>query len=218
MKNVSKQQTITQQLSELTAVPSNINIESLQTDLNKLTQDLNTLKEINSIIEHNLDVDAKIKLLNLDKEYPPINSDELLNIKEKNQKYQENFQLAQSIGLKYTSKEIADKRVEFHKLADHMNMVKSKLTILGRIKELKDKLGKTSNTSVTEQMVNEYKQQIQEIKQGLDILICPHCQQSVRYINSTLVKTESSLLTTQKDLERVENMYAQTTRELESKR
>ena len=106
-------------------------------------------------------------------------------------------ELAKSLNIEYNENVIKIEIQRIQSLIEHCRSMESKVNVYKQIKSLENKLSNYSETS--QNKLKQYEQdyqklsiEISEMKKGLELLLCPSCNASVRYINNKLIQGDRS--------------------------
>ena len=110
--------------------------------------------------------------------------------KQQEQEYAHNSALAQKLGIEYTTEAIVKCRQEHSEKMEFESMLESRLASYSQVKVLEAELLKIPaedhELTVTDEIVFSARDEYTRLSQSSDLLSCPHCGKSVRYVNNEL--------------------------------
>lgn len=115
---------------------------------------------------------------------PEYNESELLKMREANANYNKHSLKCKDWGIEYKADVIADKIQHFK----DMLAKQTHLPLAKQVRQLEEQLSKMPENDVTQEKVQAAETHLASLERGLNVLTCPHCDGSVRYISSKLVK------------------------------
>lgn len=106
------------------------------------------------------------------------------------QSYVQNLTLAQKFGIEYTTGSISKCRQEHCEKMEFESMLESRLVFFSQIRELETELStipiQDHDLTITDDQVLAARDEYNRLSQSSDLLSCPHCGKSVRYVDHTL--------------------------------
>lgn len=200
--NKAKRDLIQKQLNQLPKVPPGADIKGLEFRLKDKTHKLEHIQNLNRKTQHNLQIQEEIQKLEIIGEPERISQEQLLKTKEQEKAYLINSELSNSLSVDYDSQKIQQNIQQVQNQLDNLTQIKGKWGIITKIKQLEHQLRNIPDSDISQDQIDQLARKLEAIRQGLDVLKCPHCNQSVRYVNNTLIKSSTETPTNTTELER----------------
>ena len=115
---------------------------------------------------------------------PSYTEEELIKMREEVSTYSKHSLMAKDRGFKY-DREILDAEI------NRLKMKLSKqpyLSLMRQVKQLEEQVSKISEETIKHEEIEAAENYLASLYGGLNVLTCPHCSSSVRYVGSKLVK------------------------------
>ena len=110
--------------------------------------------------------------------------------RQQEQSYTHNYALSQKLDVGYTEEEIQRCRQEHSQKMEFESSLESRLSALTRIKALESELltipSEDHEQTITDAEVLQARDEYTRLSQSSDLLSCPHCGKSVRYVDNSL--------------------------------
>ena len=191
-------QTLQKKYKKIVSVQSSRNVETINIKIKELED---TIRSFNSNFEHKQKyekLERQIKSIRvkvvLNSEL--VTTDNFMQTKQLELDYTSGIKLAKTLKIEYSPDKI---KYGISKLEQQMkthSVLSSKIPLLKELKLLERKLSYISPIpeEITIERVNNEKKKYDEMKRGVDLLNCPHCNKSVRYKNNKLIPSDLSII------------------------
>jgi DNA repair exonuclease SbcCD ATPase subunit len=192
--NINKEQlgSIPQdQTSQINSIKENI-IDS-DGSISRIEQTIGDLKQYHKQMEELKTLEGKISQYDSDLNIhltANYTEGDVWENKQQEQSYVQNLTLAQKFGIEYTTEAISKCRQEHCEKMEFESMLESRLAFFSQIRALETELStipiQDHDLIITDDQVLAARDEYTRLSQSSDLLSCPHCGKSVRYVDHTL--------------------------------